>query len=96
MDAAAYGVEQGGCRCLNLGPYLISSSFVVHDVRVGDVGGDNLYWESVGSIPSQGGPQDDREATSDRKVRHMSLYTTGGRDVGAGITGGADLHLPHP
>ena len=65
-------------------------------VRVGDVGDELPYWEGVGRIPPQGGPQADREATSSREVQCVDITPNGGRDDGGGTVGGGDLRLPPP
>ena len=60
------------------------------------MGHETPYWEDSGRIPPQGGPQDDREATLERKGRRMGLPTDGGRNGGGGIARGGDLHLLPP
>ena len=55
-----------------------------------------LHEEGVGKIPTQGGPQADREATVEGAGRSLVLPPAGGCD-GAGVcAGGGDLHLPPP
>ena len=61
VGAVESGVEQGGCRCPDLGPDLLSGGSVRNYLRVGDVGHGNAHGEGSGRIPPQGGPQADRE-----------------------------------
>ena len=57
------GVDQVGCGCLYLEPYLLSGDSVFHAVRVGDVGNDTRNWEGLEQIPPQCGLYSDGEAT---------------------------------
>ena len=93
MGAAVLGAEQGGRGCLDLGEDLRGGGSGGHALRVGDVGIDTVYQEGVGRIPSQGGPQADRETTSERTGQWMDVSPTGGSDGGGGIIGGGDLRL---
>ena len=52
------------------------------------MGTDAKYEEDVGQIPPQGGPQADKEATTDRTVRKVGLLPTEGCDDRGGLTGG--------
>ena len=58
------------------------------------MGYDDVHQEGVGRIPPQCGPQDDREATSERERRSVDIPYSGGRDGGSGTTGGGGLCLP--
>ena len=80
MGAADDGAEQGGCGCSYLGPDLLGGGPVGHDVWVRDVGDYPPHWESVGRIPSLGGPEVDKEATSAREVRSVVLPPVRGGD----------------
>ena len=80
MGAVDKGAKQGGFGCPALRPDLLGGGTVCHAVRVGYVSHDPPHWEGVGRIPTQGGPQDDWEATSARKGRHMGITPSGGRD----------------
>ena len=79
-EVCAYdsGVDQGGCGCLDLGPYLLGGGSVGHDLQVGDVVNDTKHWEGFGKISPQGGPQADGEATLERTGQNMGLYLSGG------------------
>ena len=96
MGAADSGVEQGGFGCPDLGPDLPGGGSVGNDLWVGDVGRDTLHWEGFGRIPPQGGPQSDREATSERMGRSMGIPPSGGRGGGGRTTGGGELRLLPP
>ena len=61
VGVAVQGVDQGGCRCLDIGEDLCGSAASGHDIRVVDVVNDKLSWDSFGRIPPQGGPQADGE-----------------------------------
>ena len=78
VGAAEQGVDQGGCVCPDLGPYLLGGGSVGYALRVGDVGHDTTHWEGLGWIPPHGGPQADGEATLERTVRSMVLYPARG------------------
>ena len=54
---------KGGRVCLDLGNYICDGSQGGIAVWVGDVDDNNTYWEGLGSIPPQGGPQSDGAAT---------------------------------
>ena len=71
---------------MDLGAGLIGGGLVSNDLRVKDVGHENPHLEGFGLISPQGGPQDDGEATSERKGRSMGLHPSGGRDGGGGIS----------
>ena len=96
MIAAVEGVEQGGCRCPDLGENLCVGGSGGSVVWVEDVGDDTTHWEGFGQISPQGVPQADGMTTSERSGRWMGVSTTGGSDGGGGITGGGDLRLPPP
>ena len=96
MGADDEGDEQVGCRCLDLGPYLLGGGSVSHDVQVLNLVPDTLHWEVFGRISPQGGPQDDGETTSARKGRRMGITPAGGRGGGGRTTGGGDLRLTPP
>ena len=57
---------------------------------------DPPYWEGIGRISPQGGPQADGEETSEREGRHVGIPPAGGRYDGGGTVGGGDLRLPPP
>ena len=94
MGAADWDIEQVGCGCPELGTYLLGNGSVGHAVRVRNVGHYTPHWECLGNIPPQGGPQAYREATSERKVRHIGIPPARGHNGGCGITGGGYLRLP--
>ena len=96
VEGVVQGVEQGGCRYLDLGENLSGGGSGGPDLRVGDVGDDTIYWENFGQISPQGGPQDDRKTTSERTGWWMVLSTDIGSDGGGRITGGLDLRLLLP
>ena len=59
--------------------------------------GDNTtHQEGVGRIPPQGGPQFDKDATSEREGRCVGMPPTGGRDVRVRTAGSGYLRLPPP
>ena len=60
------GIEQGGIVCPDLGPDIHGGGSVGPVVQVRYVGEYATHWEGVGHISSQGGPQADRESTSER------------------------------
>ena len=64
VGEADKGLEHGGGRCPDLRPYIIGNCAVGPDIQIRDVGDDATHQEGVGRIPPQGGPHDDREATS--------------------------------
>ena len=87
-------IDQGGGGCPDLKPDIIGCGAVGPVVRVRDGGDDIVNWEDVRRIPSQGGLQADREATSEREGRILDIPPSGGRDGGSGTAGGGDLILP--
>ena len=93
---AELGVEEGGCVCLDLGPYLLGGGSVGHTLQVGDVGHGTAHWECFGRIPPQNGPQAEREATSEKTGWSMGLLPTGGRYGRGRIAGSGGLHLLPP
>ena len=60
------------------------------------MGDEVAHWEGVGQIQPQGGPQADREATSEREGRSVGIPPVGGRDGGSGTEGGEYLSLSYP
>ena len=65
-----------------------------HALWVGNVGNDNVHWESFEKIPPQGGLQADGETTLERTGHYIGVSLAGGRDGRGGITEGGDLCLP--
>ena len=59
MGAAILGDEQGGSGCPDPREDLRGGDSCRHALQVGDMGHDNVHWESFGSIPPQGGPHSD-------------------------------------
>ena len=96
MGEADAGIEQGGGGCRDLGPDILGGGSVGPVVQVIHMDDDAAHWEGVGRIPPQGGPQADREATSEREGRSVDIPPSGGRDDGSGTSGGGDLRLPTP
>ena len=74
-------------------PNLLGSGSVSHSLWVGDVSYDIPHWEGLGTIPPQGGPQADREATLESTGRGMGLSPAGGCNGGGGISVGGYLRL---
>ena len=64
VGVTVYGVGQGGRGCPYLGENLRGGGSGGSVVWVGDVDDDTAHWVDSGRIPSQGGPQADRVATS--------------------------------
>ena len=55
---------------------------------------ENPYWECLGCIPPQGGPQSEGEATLERMGRSTGLSLDGVLNIRGGIADGEDLRLP--
>ena len=64
VGKADAGLEKGGGGCTDLGTNLIGGGTVGTAIWIRDLGDDATYQEGVGRITPQGGPQDDRGATS--------------------------------
>ena len=64
VGAAVQGVGQGRRVCPDSGDNLRGGGSGGSVVWVGDVDDDTAHWVDSGRIPSQGGPQADRVATS--------------------------------
>ena len=94
VGVADKNVEQEGCRWPDLGPDSLGGGSVAHALRVGDVVHENLYWECLGCIPPQGGPQSDGEATLEMMGRSTGLSLDGLFNIRGGIAGGEELRLP--
>ena len=96
MGAADLGVEKGGCGCPDLGPYLLGSGLVGHNLRVRDIGHDTEHWEGFRWIKPKVGLQYDGEVTSERTGHSIGLSPDRGRAGGGRIAGGGDLRLTLP
>ena len=94
MGADFLGDEQGGIGFPELGEDLRGSGSGGHALQVGYGSNDNAHREGFGSVPPQGGPQADRETTSERTGRRMGVSPAGGSNGGRGIAGGVDIRLP--
>ena len=57
MEEANMGIDQGGGRCPDLGPDILSVSAIDPAVRIRDVGDNTAHREGVGRITPQGGQQ---------------------------------------
>ena len=93
MGEAVSGIDQIWCGCPDLGPDILGGGSVGPVARVRDVGDDSSHQEGVGRIPPQGGPQDGREADSDREGLSVDILPAGGRSGGSETVGGGELHL---
>ena len=82
------GSGKKGDGCPDLGPYILGGGTVGIVVRLGDVVDDPTHWEGVGRIPTQGGPQADREVTSAREIWCVDISPAGVCDGGGGAAGG--------
>ena len=60
------------------------------------MGTDTMHGEGFVQVPPKGGPQADRETTSERIEPWMGLSLAGRRVGRGGIAGSGDLHLPPP
>ena len=60
------------------------------------MGTEAAHEESVGRIPTQGGPQADQEATAEGKGMRLGLPIDGECNGGGGFAGGGYLRLPPP
>ena len=60
------------------------------------MGTDAAHEEVFGQIPQQGGPQADREATTESPGRRVGLPPAGGFNGGGRIAGGGELRLSPP
>ena len=96
MGTAYYVVDQGGCVCLDLGPYLLGVDSVINTLQIGDVGDDTSHWGGLGKILPQGCPHADGDETSESTGRSMGISPAGGCDDGGRIAAGEDLVLPPP
>ena len=94
MCATVHGVGKGGRGCPDLGDNLHGGGSGGYVVWFRDVGNDTAHWGASEMIPSQGGPQADGAATSERKVQWVSISPAGGSDDRCRIIGGGDLRLP--
>ena len=94
MGTADYVVDQGGCVCPDLGPYLLGVDSVSYTLRIGDVGDDTSHWVGLGKILPQGCPHADGDETSESTGRSMGISPAGGRDGVGGIERCGYLHLP--
>ena len=68
----------------------------VHDVWVGDMGGDTAHWKGFGRIPPQCFPQDDGTTTLERAGWWMGVSYYVGSNGKVGITGSGGLRLMLP
>ena len=96
MGATDKGDGKRGVGCTDLGPDILDGGPVSNNLRVRGVGYEPTHRESVGRIPPQGGPQDDRETTSEREEWNVNITPAGGRNGRGRDVGDGDLHLPPP
>ena len=78
VGEADAGLEKGGGGCPELRTGILEGGPVGPAICIQDVGDDATHQEAVGRIPTQGGPQVDREANLDREGRSMDIPSAGG------------------